>query len=84
MLFYPFLLVFGFGFVVGRGLLVGSVGRAADEDLVAGVDQSAQEGFGDNGFGEESVAVDHRRPCRGGFSEIGQASASGLSGCGCD
>ena len=38
--------------------LVGSVAGAVHEHLVAGVDQSVEEGLGDDGVGEQGVPVD--------------------------
>jgi putative transposase len=42
----------GFGWFVVAGAFGRAVGRSIHEDLVAGVDESVQKGFADNGVGE--------------------------------
>lgn len=41
----------------GAGSLVGSVAGAVHEDVVAGVDEPVQQGFGDDGVGEQGIPV---------------------------
>jgi hypothetical protein len=43
------------GFV--SGAFAGPVAGSVHEDLMAGVDESVEEGFGDDGVGEQAVPV---------------------------
>ena len=40
---------------LGSGSFAGSVARSVHEDLMAGVDESVQEGFGDDGANSERI-----------------------------